>query len=99
MWKPVGVVGLWLVLIALPHLGSRPVHVGPTGVQVAAMVPTDDPSDTYREEAPKAKKAAEVPNAIATIRFKNALDKTLTLVSATLVPDGEPLAPITNLAP
>jgi hypothetical protein len=98
MWKPVGVVGLWLVLIALPHLRSQAVHVAPAGVQVAAMVPADDPGDDPPLEDAQAR-PAEAPSSFATIRFTNKLDKALTLVSATLIMDGKPLATVTNLVP
>jgi hypothetical protein len=104
MWKPVGVVGLWLVLLVVPHLGSHAVHVSPTGVQVAATVPAEDPGDPPLEASGAQDKARErsgekahVANAFVTIHFKNALDRTLTLVNATLVLDGEPLAPVTSL--
>jgi hypothetical protein len=109
MWKPVGVVGLWLVLLVVPHLGSHAVHVSPTGVQVAATVPTEDPGDpsleppgaqdAHHKARQPSREKAEPANALVTIRFKNALDKTLTLANATLVMDGEPLAPITSLGP
>jgi hypothetical protein len=65
-------------------------------------VPTEDPGDPFLN-APgaqeHAREKAQVPNAFMTVRFKNGLDKTLKLVSATLAMDGEPLAPVTNLAP
>jgi len=106
MWKPVGVVGLWLVLLVVPHLGSHAVHVSPTGVQVAATVPTEDPGDPFLEGSSAQDKArqrsrerAHAANAFVRIHFKNALDKTLTLVNATLSMDGEQLAPITSLGP
>lgn len=98
MWKPAGVVGLWLALIALPHLGSSAVHVSPAGVQIAATVPVEDPGDPFLE-APGTQRKVEIPSAFATVHFRNTLDKTLTLVSATLVLDGEPLAPVTDLRP
>jgi hypothetical protein len=98
MWKPVGVVCLWLALIALPHLGSSAVHVSPTGVQVAATVPIEDGGDPFLE-GPETQHKIEIPSAFATLHFKNALDKTLVLLQATLVLDGEPLAPVTDLRP
>jgi len=97
MWKPVGVGCLWLALIALPHLGSSAVHVSPTsGVQFAAAVPADELGDPFLE-APSTQRKVEIPSAFATVHFKNGLDKTLVLVGATLVLDGEPLAPVTDL--
>jgi hypothetical protein len=98
MWKPVGVVCLWLALIALPHLGSSAVHVSPSGVQIAATVPLEDPGDPFLE-APDTQRKIEIPSSFATLHFKNALDKTLVLLDATLVLDGEPLAPVTDLRP
>jgi hypothetical protein len=97
MWKPVGVVSLWLALIALPHLGSSAVHVSPTGVQIAATVPFEEPGGDPFLKGPDTPHKIEIPSAFATIHFKNVLDKTLTLVGATLVLDGEPLAPVTDL--
>jgi hypothetical protein len=87
-----------LALIALPHLGSSAVHVSPVGVQMAATVPLDDPGDPFLQ-GEQSQRKVEIPSAFATIHFKNALDKTLTLLSATLVLDGEPLAPVTDLRP
>jgi hypothetical protein len=98
MWKPAGVLGLWLVLIAVPHVRSQAVNVAPTGTELAVNVPVDDPGDPFLE-GEDARRKAELPSAFATIRFKNKLDKTLTLVSATLVMDGAPLTAVTNLAP
>ena len=111
MWKPVGVVGLWLALIAVPHLSSPAVQVSSAGIVPVAMnVPTDDPGDPFPDTkgaagrtgaaAPReGEHEGEATGAHATIHFKNALDKTLTLVGATLEMDGEPLAPVTNLKP
>lgn len=109
MWKPVGVVGLWLFLIAAPHVGARKVQMTPPGgVQLAANDPAGDPGDPFLEGdagaadadagAPRAAKKA-APTALATIHFKNGLDKTLDIVSVTLSMDGEPLAPVTDLRP
>jgi hypothetical protein len=108
MWKPVGVVGLWLVLLVVPHLGSHAVHVSPAGVQVAAMAANEDQADqadpslepsgaAATKARGEAEEKAEVPNAFVTIRFKNALDKTLTLESAAVTMDGKPLSPVVNL--
>src|SRR5262249_18996242 len=98
MWKPVGVVCLWLALIALPHLGSSAVHTSPTGVQLAAAVPAEELGDPFLE-GPDTQRKIEIPSAFATVHFKTALDKTLVLQGATLVLDGEPLAPVTDLRP
>jgi hypothetical protein len=102
-WKPVGVVGLWLVLIAVPHLATSGVQVAATSAPVPATAPaTRDPGDP-----PVSPRAAHAPsatheaaNSIITIRFKNGLDnKLVTLLQASLALDGEPLAPVTELAP
>jgi hypothetical protein len=99
MWKPVGVVGLWLALIAVPHLSSPAVQVSSAGIVPVAMnVPTDDPGDPFLEGADAGREAA-IPSSVATIHFKNALDKTLTLVTASLYMDGQPLQEVMNLAP
>jgi hypothetical protein len=99
MWKPFGVVGLWLALIAVPHFESPAVQVSSAAIVPVAMnVPTDDPGDPFLEGA-DAGRQAEIPSSVATIHFKNALDKTLTLVNATLTMDGQPLQTVMNLAP
>ena len=67
-------------------------------VPVAMNVPADDRGDPFLEGQDVGRRA-EIPSSVATIRFKNALDKTLTLVDATLTMDGQPLEPVTNLAP
>jgi hypothetical protein len=101
MWKPVAVVGLWLTMIAAPHLG-RPagqVSVANPQIQVATAVPTDDPGDPYLENAkptPAARPPEQGPSAFMTVHFKNGLDKTLTLVQASLTMDGTPLARVGN---
>jgi hypothetical protein len=103
-WKPVGVVGLWLVLIAVPHLAtSSGVQVAATGVPIPATAPaTADPGDppVGSAAAHDAGATHRAANAVITIRFKNGLDnKLVTLLHASLALDGEPLAPVTELAP
>jgi hypothetical protein len=106
-WKPVGVVGLWLVLIAVPHLAtSSGVQVTASGAPTpVAATATSDPGDPpLAPSSPIAARDAGAPhqaaNAIITIRFKNALDnKLVTLLNASLALDGEPLAPVTELSP
>jgi hypothetical protein len=102
-WKPVGVVGLWLILIAVPHLAtSSGVQVAATGAPVPATAPaTASPGDPPVDSAARDAGAThQAMNAVITIRFKNALDnKLLTLLQASLALDGEPLAPVTELAP
>jgi hypothetical protein len=97
MWKPIGVISLWLALIALPHLGSSAVPVSPSGVQVAATVPLE-PGDPFLDGA-EARKDVESPASEATIHFKNGIDKGLTLVEAALVLDGDPLEAVSDLSP
>jgi hypothetical protein len=131
MWKPAGVVGLWLVLIAVPHFGSSAKQqVTAPGAQVATTVSLADPAEAPPEAAPAASSmivavdrvtgpehasiadrahAADagtsdetreaVASSYATVRFKNGLDKTLTLLEASFSMDGEPLPPAATLAP
>lgn len=101
-WKPVGVVGLWLVLIAVPHLAtSSGVQVAATGAPVPAAAPSNtDPSAPAVGSVRDAGATHQAANAVITIRFKNGLDnKLVTLLHASLALDGEPLAPVTELAP
>jgi hypothetical protein len=101
MWKPAGVVCLWLALIATPHVNKSSVQVSAPGaqlVQLATAVPSDDPGDPYQTAA-RAHREAPTPRSFATVHFKNKLDKQLTLVSATLALDGTPLAPVTDFGP
>jgi hypothetical protein len=92
-------------MIAVPHLGPSAVQVSPQGVQVATTVPADDPGDPFLQgqRAHTAdESAAEKPAAttsLVTIRFKNALDKTMSLVNATFILDGQPLPVTTDLSP
>jgi hypothetical protein len=97
MWKPAGVVCLWLAMIALPHFSSPAVALVPAGNGVATSAPADEPGAAPRDEH-AASPMRDEASSFATIHFKNALDKTLTLVSASLVMDGQAL-PVTNLAP
>jgi hypothetical protein len=110
MWKPVGVVGLWLLLIAVPHLAtSSGIQVAATGAPVpATALAAGDPSDrTDPGDPPISPTAArdagathEAADAVITIKFKNGLDnKLVTLLQASLTLDGEPLAPVAQLDP
>jgi hypothetical protein len=110
MWKPMGVVTLWLVLIAAPHLGAPATQVSMAGVMpspavpvvVEDPVPVDDPGDPYLQ-APPARQAPrerrEIPGSFATVHFVNALDKVFTLSEVTVTIDGKTLPPVTDLAP
>jgi hypothetical protein len=135
MWKPAGVVGLWLVLIAVPHFGSSAKQqVTAPGAQVATTVSLADPAEAPPEALPAASSrivavdrvtapehasiadrargaddgesdetgdetSEAAASSYATVRFKNSLDKTLTLLEASFEMDGEALPPPKTLAP
>jgi hypothetical protein len=96
MWKIGGVVALWIVLIAAPHLGGPMTQVSLAGVLPTPAVPMDDPGDPYLE-ARRPSERHEIPGAFATVHFTNALDKTLGLNGVTVTMDGQPLPAVTNL--
>jgi hypothetical protein len=104
MWKPMGVVTLWLMMIAAPHLGAPATQVSMAGVMPSPAVPTvvddpapaDDPGDPYLQ---KTRQRREIPGSFATVHFVNALDKKLVaLTEARLMMDGKPLSEVTNVA-
>jgi hypothetical protein len=95
MWKSVGVVGLWALMVVAPHVGTSGASVMMAGVVPGMPTPDEDLGDPP-PEAPGARR--EIPGSFATIHFKNALGKTLTLVEARLTMDGTSLPLVTNLA-
>jgi hypothetical protein len=95
MWKAFGVVGLWALMIVVPHLGTSGTSVTLAGVVPSLSPPNEDLGDPP-PQAPSAQR--EIPGAFATIHFKNALGKTLTLAEARLTMDGKSLPVVTNLA-
>jgi hypothetical protein len=88
-------------MIALPHFSARALAVVPAGGSTVATsaVADDSPPPARDEKAASPAAPREEASSFATIHFKNALDKTLTLVSASLVMDGQELSPVTNLDP
>jgi hypothetical protein len=45
MWKSLGVIGVWLVLIAAPHLGTSARQMSVSGISVGPTVPETAPAD------------------------------------------------------
>src|SRR5450432_1443359 len=96
MWKTLGVVGLWALMIVVPHLGTSAVSVTMAGVVPAVAPPDEEALGDPPPKAPVARR--EIPGSFATIHFKNALGKTLTLAEARLTMDGKSLPVVTDLA-
>ena len=97
MLRSMGVVCLWILLIAVPHVRSPALELSVSGFVPSAAVAGDDPIDTNREGPAPAR--AAVPGSFATIHFKNALGKTFTLLEASVTMDGKTLPAIIALDP
>ncbi|HVR00709.1 MAG TPA: hypothetical protein VMT47_01130 [Polyangia bacterium] len=101
MWRSLGVICLWVLLIAAPHVPSSALELSVVesslGVVPSATVPGDDPGDPFRQGPERA--PAEIPGSFASLHFKNALGKTFDLLAASIVMDGKTLPAITNLQP
>jgi hypothetical protein len=98
MWKLAGVAGLWVSLLAVPHVGPTAIDANFAGAAPPFAVPEDlgdpPPPDAGPAEAPR-----EAPGAFATIHLENELGKTLTLLEAHVTMDGTPLPAVADLAP
>ena len=109
MWRSLGVICLWVFLIAAPHVPSSALELSVVesslGVVPSATVPGDDPGDPFLqgpERKPRQgpeRKPAEIPGSFASLHFKNALGKTFDLLAASIVMDGKTLPVLTNLQP
>jgi len=103
MWKIVGVAGLWVSLIAFPHLGPVTLDANFAGAAPPVAVPEDDlgdPPPRGQEQpivAPAPPRA--IPGSFATIHLKNDLGRTLSLVEARLTFDGDHLPVVSALGP
>jgi hypothetical protein len=95
MWKSLGVVGLWALMVLVPHLGTSGASVTMAGI-VPGVSPPDEEQGDPPAKVPVARR--EIPGSFATIHFKNALGKTLTLAEARLMLDGNFLPVVRNLA-
>jgi hypothetical protein len=101
MWRSLGVICLWILLIAAPHVRSSAVELSvfesSLGVVPSATVPGDDPGDPFRQGPERA--PAEIPGSFTSLHFKNALGKTFDLLAATIIMDGKTLPVLTDLRP
>jgi hypothetical protein len=97
MWRSLGAVCLWVLLIAAPHVRSSALELSVSGFVPSATMPGDDPGDPFRQDPERA--PAEIPGSFATIHFKNALGRTFSLLEASIKMDGKTLPTITNLRP
>jgi hypothetical protein len=93
MWKYLGVVCLWVSLLALPHFGPTVVEASLPGTAPALAVASEDPGDPPLVPQPTRR---EIPGSFATIHFKNELGKTLSLLEARVALDGQALPVLTN---
>ena len=97
MWRSLGVICLWVLLIAAPHVQSSALELGVLGVGPSATVPGDDPGDPFRQGPERA--PAEIPGSFASLHFTNALGKTFELLAASIVMDGKTLPAAIRLQP
>jgi hypothetical protein len=101
MWKSMGVVGLWVSLIALPHFGPTVCDANFASAAPPVAVPSDDDlgDPPAPPAAPVAAPAREISGSFATLHFKNALGKTFVLLEVHVTMDGKALPALTNVAP
>jgi len=99
MWKYVGVVGLWVSLIALPHFGPKVCDANFAGAAPPVAVPSDELGDRPASPSPRTSTPREIPGSFATLHFKNALGKTFALLEAHVTMDGKELPALANVAP
>jgi len=99
MWKLVGVAGLWVSLVAFPHLGPATLDANFASAAPPLAVPEDDLGDPPAAGAEPAAPPHAIRGSFATIHFKNALGKTLSLVGARLTLDGDQLPAVEALGP
>lgn len=104
MWRYLGVVGLWVVLIAAPHFRAPGLKIAVAGVAPEVAAPAEDPGEPFKPGAaepqpaePETQQAETQTGSSATIHFKNELDKTVNLVEVVLTLDGKELPPIVAL--
>jgi hypothetical protein len=96
MWRSVGVVGLWVALIATPHLrGVQTVTAA--DVPPVPAVPAEDPGEPFDSKADEPQRA--MAGSFATVRFKNQLGKGVALTEVLFTFDGKPLPTIEAVKP
>jgi hypothetical protein len=118
MWKGIlkfmGLAGLWVFLIVLPHLGPKGIDVdfanvmpplttlasdtGQASTETDQQTPAAEPTPEPLV-APTVDPRRQVVGSFATIHLENKLDKTLNLVQARVTMDGKPLPTVAGLRP
>src|SRR3954462_11298787 len=98
MWRSVGVVGLWVALIAAPHLREPLLQASAADVPPEPPAPTGDPGDPFGQKAEDADRH-HAPGSLTTVHFTNQMGKTVTLVEVLLTFDGKPLPTLEALQP
>jgi hypothetical protein len=113
-WKCMGVAGLWVFLIVLPHLGPKVIDARFADVMPPLATLADDTGEAAAEKYPKAPEAEpalrplvaptidprhEVVGSFATIHLENKLGRTLSLVQARVTMDGKELPAVGQLRP
>jgi hypothetical protein len=105
MWKFLGVFGVWVGLIAAPHVPSPVMNVdswvvpgvpAPSADGTAAE-PGEDPGNPYQKPAEPERR--EAPGSFATVHFKNQMGKGMILSEALFTFDGKPLPTVEALQP
>jgi len=96
MWRSLGVVGLWVALIAAPHLRSPLLQTSAADVTPEPPAPAGDPGDPFRQ---KPEDERQVPGSFATVHFKNQLGKGVTLTEVLFTFDGRPLPTLEAIQP
>lgn len=112
-WKCLGVAGLWVFLMVLPHLGPKAIDASFADVMPPLAMLADDSSERPAKTTeaapvdpaprplvePTIDPRHEVVGSFATIHLENKLGKTLSLVQARVTMDGKELPAVGNLGP
>jgi hypothetical protein len=118
MWKGIlkcmGLAGLWVFLIVLPHLGPKGIDARFADVMPPLTTLAYDTGEAATEADPQTPAAEPAPaplvaptvgsrhqvvGSFATIHLENKLDRTLSLVQARVTMDGKPLPTVGGLRP
>jgi hypothetical protein len=95
MWRSVGVVGLWVALIAAPHLRAPVVQTSAADVTPEPAAPPDDPP--LGDDAQKPER--QVTGSMTTVHFRNQMGKSVDLTEVLFTFDGHALPTIENIKP
>jgi hypothetical protein len=94
MWKPLGVLSVWIAMIVAPHLQSPVIPlVAADGMsEPGATAPAEDPGDPFHQKAAPA-------GPVTTVHFKNQMGKTVSMTEVLFTLDQQALPTIESVAP